>query len=409
MNANRFTPFPTPSGLPAGRQWLILAALAVAGVVLFVGAPLAGRLLAAPAAPVQQAPPPGTFQATDEQWATLGLQQVGRVTVQEGIETDGKIAADDDLTTQVFSPYSGRVTQIFVKAGDTVRAGQPLFAVQAAEIAQGRSDLAAAAAQAALAEANEARQHAMYDTAGGSLKDWRQSQADLAAARAALAAAQGKLKALGRTDAEIAAMAKAAPGSSGAAATVNAPIAGVVTQRLIGVGQNVGSLAAGGSGAAMVVSDLRKVWLVADVREADSGGVHKGLPLRVQVLALPGRTFTANVDYVAPAIDPATRRLTVRAALDNPDGLIKPEMFATFSVTVGPAQSGVAVPEAAVIFEGDEARVWVARPQGQSLELRRIQAGQTQDGQVQVLSGLSPGEWVVTSGSLFIDRASRPD
>jgi cobalt-zinc-cadmium efflux system membrane fusion protein len=107
-------------------------------------------------------------------------------------------------------------------------------------------------------------------------------------------------------------------------------------------------------------------------------------------------------------VDPATRRVTVRAQVANPGGELKPEMFATFDLITGAASSAVGVPEQAVIFEGDTARVWVSRG-GRLLELRTIKTGQTVGGMVEVLSGLSAGETVVTSGSLFIDRAAKGD
>ncbi len=230
--------------LPARRQWTILAAVAAGAAALFVILPLLGRLLTAHPAPAPTPAPPGSFQATDEQWATLRFVQVQASDFQARLQTEGKIATDDDVTTQVFSPYSGRVTRILVKAGDRVRAGQPLFEVQAAEFTQGQSDLAVASAQVKLAEANEARQHALYQSAGGALKDWQQSQSDLAAAQAALQAARGRLKILGKSDADIAALERAGTGSGGAA-MVTAPISGVATQRLIGVGQNIGSVTNG--------------------------------------------------------------------------------------------------------------------------------------------------------------------
>jgi cobalt-zinc-cadmium efflux system membrane fusion protein len=385
---------------------MILAAVAAGGALLFGVLPMVGRLLTPHAEPPSQPSPPGTFRATDQQWATLKFVQAQAGDFQVRLQTDGKIATDDDVTTQVFSPYSGRVTRILVKAGDRVKAGQPLFEVQAAEIAQDRSDLAVASAQARLAAANEARMHALYESAGGALKDWQQSQSDLAAAQAALQAARSRLKILGKNDADIAAL-EHAGANAGGATMVTAPISGVATQRLIGVGQTIASVTNGGANPAFVISDLSKVWLTADVREADSARVHLGQTLQVRTLALPGRVFSARVDYVAPTIDPTTRRLTVRAVLANPDGALKPEMFASFALAAGPSQKAVTVPQDAVIFEGDTARVWVADPRSRSLELRQIDAGVTEDGRVQVIGGLSPGDWVVTSGALFIDRAAK--
>jgi cobalt-zinc-cadmium efflux system membrane fusion protein len=395
-----------PAALAAKRQWAILGVIALAALIVVLAAPWLGGLLSPKPQTPPATPPAGTFAATDEQWATLKFAQARSADVQAQLQTEGKIAADDDLTTQVFSPYSGRVTRVLVKAGDAVKAGQPLFEVQASEITQGLSDLDAASAQAKLAQANEARLHALYQTAGAPLKDWQQSQSDLAAAQATLQAARGRLKILGKSDAQIESMETS--GGSGAA-MVSSPIKGVATQRLIGVGQMIGSVTNGGSSPAFVISDPSKVWLTAQVREADSALVHLGQTMQVRVMALPGRVFQAQIDYVAPSIDPATRRLAVRGVLDNPDGALKPEMFAGFSLGAGPQHKAVLVPEDAVIFEGDTARVWVAHPADKTLALRQIVAGSTSDGQVQVLSGLNPGEWVVTSGSLFIDRADKPD
>ena len=133
-----------------------------------------------------------------------------------------------------------------------------------------------------------------------------------------------------------------------------------------------------------------------------------GQPVRVETTALPGRIFTARVDYVSPTIDPVSRRAVVRARIDNPDGLLKPEMFATFTLLTDGAVGAVVVPESAVIFEGDTARVWIAH-NGRNLELRRITAGGTSNGAVEVLGGLKVGETIVTSGSVFIDRAASGD
>lgn len=390
--------------LAPARQWTILAVIAAAALALLIGVPLIGKLFAPKPPPAAAAPPPGTFVATPEQWATLKFAQVRPSGFEGQIDTDGKIAADDTRTTQVFSPYSGRVIRVFAKAGDTVRAGQPLFAVQAAELTQGLSDLTTAGAQLKLAQANEARLRALLPQNGAALKDLQQAQSDLATAQAAMAAARGRLRILGKTDADIDAL--RAKGGSGET-VVTAPISGVVIQRAIGVGQNIGSVTNGGTNPAFQISDLSTVWLVGNVREADSMLARLGQPIVVKLLALPGRTFTGKVDYVAPTVDPATRRVTVRASLANPGDQLRPEMFASFGLVTSQQSQAILVPETAVVFEGDEARVWVADPARKTLELRQIRAGAVTDGRVEVSSGLRPGEWIVTSGALFIDRAAQ--
>ncbi len=404
-------PGPTPSrgGLSRRTQFALLGAAALVAAFLFFGLPFLGQLFAPKPAPPPPAPPPGAFVATDQQWATLKFATVSDSGFRSEARTDGKIAADDDRTTQVFSPFSGRVIRVMAKVGDRVRAGQPLFTVQAAEFVQGQSDLAGALTQLKLTQAADTRQHELLQAHGAALKDVQQADADLANAKAGLEAVRGRLRVLGQSDAQIAALERSAgEKSAGAETVVTSPIAGVVTLRAIGPGQNIGSVTNGGTNPAFVVTDSAKLWLVGNLREDDAPLARVGQTAQVTVQALPDRVFTAKINFVSPTVDPVSRRVTVRADIDNPDGLLKPEMFATFTLFTSPTVSAVGVPEAAVIYEGDTARVWVAS-QGHALGLRQIKTGRTVDGLVEVLSGLAPGERVVTSGSLFIDQASKGD
>jgi cobalt-zinc-cadmium efflux system membrane fusion protein len=387
---------------------LAIAAWTVLG--LFFLLPLMGRLFAPrPPAP-PPAPPAGTFRVTPEAWSSLGLATVRIMDFAPTDQTDGKIAADDNKTTLVYSPYTGRVTRVIAKVGDRVRAGSPLFAIDASEFVQAQSDLVIAAAQVRLTKAAETRQEALYKGSGAALKDLQQSQADLATAQISLAAARNRLRVLGKSAAEVAAVERGVVDHGMSSETVvAAPIGGVVTQKSVGVGQNLASVANnGGSTPTYSISDLSTVWLVGNLRETDAPHARIGQTAQVRVSALPERMFTAKLDYVASTVDPATHRVTVRAEIPNPGGELLPEMFATFTLITGASAPAVAVPEQGVVYEGDEARVWVAGA-GRLLQLRRIKTGQTTGGMVQVLSGLSVGERVVTNGALFIDRASKGD
>ena len=364
---------------------------------------------------------PGTFRPTAAQWASLTIEPVRRLTFRATRETDGKIAINDDTTTPVFSPYSGRVTRLFVRAGDDVAAGAPLLGVAASEFVQGQNDLISALqalhtarAQLRLATLSEQRQRALYeaDTAGA-LKDWEQAQTDLEAARStartaeiALAAVRDRLHILGKDDAEIAEI-EATP-QMDPEAIVRAPIGGTILQREVGLGQYINSAANGAANPIFAIGNLSMVWLVANVREVDAPLMRRGAPVEVRVLAYPGRVFRAKITHVAPSVDPNTHRLLVRAEVENPDGALKPEMFASFRIITGEDSRTPAIPEAAVVYEGETARVWVAGPD-RTLALRLIRVGRVSDGQVEVLAGLRPGEMVVTSGNLFIDRAAKGD
>jgi len=410
--------------LPRRVQLAILGGAALAMAVLLLVVPAIRTHLGAPPEVAAAPPAPGTFRPTDAQWSSLKLAPVEEMTFRAERVTDGKIANNDDTTTPVFSPYSGRVTKLFVKAGDHVDKGDPLLAIEASEFVQAQNDLISAAAalrkarsQLNLAEINEKRQHELYDAKAGALKDWEQARADLAGAQSdfrsagtALAAVRNRLRILGKSDAEIAALetARETVQQMGAEAVVTAPISGTVTQRQVGLGQYINSASNGASNPIFSIGNLSTLWLLANVRETDAPLMRLGAAVDVRVLAYPGRVFKAKLTYVAPAIDPNTHRLPVRAEVENPDGALKPEMFASFSISTGGDETAPAVPEDAVVYEGKTVRVWVARDD-KSLELRQIRVGRSSDGKVEVLAGLVPGAKVVTSGAVFIDRAAKGD
>ena len=163
-------------------------------------------------------------------------------------------------------------------------------------------------------------------------------------------------------------------------------------QRKVGPGQFI---SAGASDPVFVIGDLSTVWLTAFVRESEAADVRLGQEIDFTVLALPGRAFKARIDYVAAAIDPATRRLLVRATIDNKDGVFKPEMFANVTIYAGDDHMSVGVRKQALIYEGERVRLWVAHDD-KSLELRQVTTGLTNGDLVEIRTNLKPGEKVVT-------------
>jgi cobalt-zinc-cadmium efflux system membrane fusion protein len=303
---------------------------------------------------------------------------------------------------------------LLARPGDSVTQGQPLFVIEAADTVQAQNDFITAAtglnkARSALdlAQLQHKRAKDLFEGKAVPLKDFQQAEAtliqaqnDLRSTETALEAARNKLRILGLTDDAISAFQE--KGRINPETTIFAPIAGTVVQRKIGPGQYVNS---GASDPVFVIGDLSTVWLTAFVRETEASTVVVGQELTFNLLALPGRTLTGRINYVAAAIDPATRRLMVRATVDNASGQLKPEMFATVTIYAPDDQPSVGVPKQALIYEGDQVRVWVAH-EDKSIELRQIKTGLTNGDLVEVHGNLKPGEQIVTKGSLFIDRAA---
>jgi cobalt-zinc-cadmium efflux system membrane fusion protein len=354
------------------------------------------------------------YMPTAAERASLSVETVSEHTFRAEHFAEGKIAVDEDISTPIFSPYTGRVVKLLVKPSDMVERGQPLFVIEAADTVQAQNDfvnalsgLNSVRSKLNLAQINERRQNDLYSGKAVPLKDLQQAQNDLVtaqndvrAAETALDAARNRLRILGLSEEQIQTFQDTRQIS--ADTSIYSPINGTVVQRKVGPGQFISS---GASDPVYVIGDLSTVWLTAFVRESEAASVAVGQEVSFSLLALPGRTFTSHLDYVAAAIDPSTRRLLVRATIDNRDGQLKPEMFANVTIYTGGDHPSVGVPKQALIYEGEGVRLWVAH-EDNSIELRQIETGLINGNLVEVRTNLQPGERVVTRGSLFIDRAA---
>ncbi len=410
-----------PEALPKSRLrpyrlWFAgagIAALALAGVWTIDTGPT--NALVRPVATVES---DGAFHPTETQWSGLRFSPVEAASFRDERATDGKIGNNEDTTTPVFSPYSGRVTRLIARPGQYVERGAPLFAIEASEFVQAQNDLVSAVAavdkarsKLALAQNFEKRQKELLSIRGGALKDLEQAQSDLVAAQGdlrsaeiALAAVRNRLRILGPYRCR-----DRCPGEGRSHRRRDDRLRphrrhGDPAQ---GRPRPVHQRRRGRSG----LQHRRSIEGLADRQRPRirRPKMKVGAPVEVSVLAHPGRTFNARLAYVAPALDPNTRRLPVRAEIDNADRELMPEMFASFRIVTGEPTSNPAVPQEAVVYEGANARVWVARPQDKSVVSRPVEVGQTANGMVEVKKGLALGENVVTSGTLFIDRAAKRD
>jgi cobalt-zinc-cadmium efflux system membrane fusion protein len=343
---------------------------------------------------------PNRFYPSAVQWSSFTVEPVKPQSFRDEIVTEGKVAVDEDRSTAIFAPYTGRVAKLAAAPGDHVEKDQPLFVLEASDTVQAQNEFINAVAavdkaraQVKLAETVEHRQHNLYDANAGALRDWQQAQADLTnasndlrGAQTTLEAMRNRLRLIGRSEAEIDKFQKS--GAITPETTVFSPLSGTVVQRKVGPGQYV---SAGASDPVYVIGDLSTVWLVAYVREADAMKIKPGQDIKFTVLAQPGKIFRAKIDYVATAIP-------------NADNMLAPEMFATVTVVVGEDKGEMAaVPRSAVIYEGNTARLWVVHDD-QSVELRPVKTGLSDGELIQVVEGLGLNEKVVTHGSLFIDR-----
>ena len=404
-------------GVPR-RLALSAAAVAVCVALFFLAPRFGGHQEVVSAGPPVQPPARSaeTVQVAAEQMHQIGLVKVEAEAFRVLRPAIGQIAFNEDASTVVLTPFSGRVIRLIAKIGDEVKRGEPLFEIDSPEVVQVQTDLIAAVqalekskSQLALAKRTFDRQASLLADKATSQREYDQARNDLAAAESDTRTAEGTLAAgrnrlrvlVGRSDAEVARVERER--SINPLITINAPIEGTVIARKIGPGQYVRS----DSGDPLYsIADLSVMWLKANVPENDIPHVRVGQEIEVNVTALPGRIFKARIVAIGAASDSVTRRVVVRSEIANPDGALRSEMFATFKIVTGRSEPSPAVPVEAVIWEGELPVVWVGR-EPQVFERRRVQAGLEQGRKLQILGGLKAGEVVIGRGAIFIDNEWR--
>jgi cobalt-zinc-cadmium efflux system membrane fusion protein len=327
----------------------------------------------------------------------------------------GQIAFNEDSSTPVMTPFSGRVTRLIARVGDQVKRGDPLLEIDSPEQVPPQNEFIAAQgarnkarSQLNLAQIVEKRARDLYENKAAPFKELQQAEAQLAAAEndmrstdTAFEAARIRLRILGHADAEIAELEQNRTISR--VTRITAPIDGTVISRKVGPGQHVKSDSAE---ALYVIADVSTMWLKAQIFEQDIAHVRVGQEIEAKVAAAPHRTFTTRIANIGSASDLATRRIMVRSEIGNPDGVLKSEMFATFKIDIAEPSVTPAVPIDAVIREADLATVWVeAEPM--LFKRRVVDIGIQQKGLTQIRRGLAVGERVISRGAIFVDNEWR--
>ena len=367
-----------------------------------------------------QVPQPGsqkgnTVRITADQMHQLEIAKVEATVFRAEKQAIGQIAFNEDASTLVLTPFSGRVTRLIAKIGDAVKRGDSLFEIDSPEVVQAQTDLIAAVqgrdkskSQLALAKRTSDRQTGLFAAKATSQRELEQANTDQTAAESdvrtaegVLNAARNRLRVLGRSDLEVARLENER--LINPLIAITSPLDGTVIARKVGPGQYVRS----DFGEPLYsIADLSMMWLKANVPENDIAFVRTGQEIEVRVLAVPDRVFKARIGAIGAASDATTRRVVVRSEIANPDGALKSEMFATFKIVTGNGEPEAAVPVEAVIRDGDFAFVWVER--GPTLlERRKVRLGIEQNGRLQIREGLQPGERVVVRGAIFVDNEWR--
>lgn len=318
-----------------------------------------------------------------------------------GLSAPARVTFTQNGVAKVAARVPGRIADLDTTLGAKVKKGDVLAHLESPELTRARADYLAAATKARVAEGNYRREKELKEKGISSEKDMRQAEAEAAAAQADMNATEGRLHAFGLSEGEIGALKANEHYSSRFPA--RAPLDGTVVEIGISVGQTVD-----GATPLFTVADLRELWVVLDVFEAQLPLVRVGQPVFVTVPAAPDQRIEGRIAYIGDLVDEKTRAVAVRVAVPNGAGLLKPGMFAQAEIesAAGGADGGdrtphVVVPAQAVQKVGDQPYVFVREGKTRFRALR-VRTGEKSATEIEVLSGLEPKTEVVTQGAFIL-------
>jgi cobalt-zinc-cadmium efflux system membrane fusion protein len=331
------------------------------------------------------------------------MEHVQVVPVQAGalprvLRLTGAVAYNNFETTPVITQVGGPVARILSTPGEQVKAGQPMLYVSSPDYAQLRTNYSKARSAFQLAQKAYTRAQELYSHGAVALSAQEEAEATRDQAQGDLDAADQALKVLGLNPDQV----MKNPLSPDIA--VNSPIDGVVVERLVGPGQVVQA----GSTQVFTISNMKTVWVLANVYEHDLGYVHVGDPVQIQSEAYP-TVFRGKISFIAPSVDATSRTLQVRIVTDNPETRLKKDMYVTAIVQAGGIPNALTVPDAAVLrTQENEPFVYVVEDPAKPNQFgqRLVSVGDSQGGKTQIVSGVRAGEKVAADGSLFLQFAN---
>jgi cobalt-zinc-cadmium efflux system membrane fusion protein len=324
----------------------------------------------------------------------IQLETLALKPLEDSVAVTATIRPNQDRVAKISPRVEGRIVSVKANLGDPVRAGDVLATLDSLAVGEASSALLQARSEARLADAAYSRANALNADEIISQRDFLRAKADQEKSQAALRSAEDRLRLLGMNS-------KGSGDHVQSAFPLKAPLQGVVIEK----NATIGGLA-NTTDAMFVVADLSKVWIEADLTEAMLAHVNKGALATITVNAYPTERFQGRVTFVASTLNKDSRTVGARIEVDNKDGRLKPEMFASASITSAnpgghaAGQSALTVPDAAIVLMQGQPTVFVfahGRYEGRAVELGEKTAGRTI-----IRAGLEAGEQVVTAGAFAL-------
>ena len=367
----------------------------------------------------QESSDPNTLRMDNEAQKNVGLR-VDRAqtrSVVQTIRTTGTVGPNETRVAHVRPITRGRILKVNARLGDQVRVGEVLAAYDNIELGEavgqygvGLAEIKRAQSTAEVARRSMERAQNLVELGAVARAELERRSAEYANAqstietqRAELARIEEKLHRFGMTDDEIQEMNRSGDiqrHREVSQSTLRAPFSGVITNVNVVEGETVET-----DREMFTIADLSVVWVQANIYEKDIGSVRKGVPAIVSVDAYPEEMFKGQLTYISDVLDPKTRTIKVRCEVPNPGGRLKLDMFTTIDIPTPTGRKAVMIPASSIQQINDQPVVFVRLTETE-FQRRLVQLGSKDGDWIEAVTGVTPGEAIVTTGSFQLKSIS---
>jgi membrane fusion protein, copper/silver efflux system len=329
------------------------------------------------------AAPAGTVKIDPTVVQDIGVRtaKAQRTVLSRHIRTIGRVTYDEERVARLHPKYDGWVEQLFVdKTGEKVKKGTMLLSIYSPQVVGTENEYLLA-----LDNAGKLKNSPFPDVREG--------------AESLLRSTRERLQLLDMPAHQLRRLTEEHKALKGV--HIHSPFDGIV----MNIGAREGARITPDTELYMI-ADLSRIWVMVDLYEDDIPWVNVGDTAQMQVSGIPGRTFTGKVSFIYPYLEAKTRTIKVRLEFDNPELVLKPDMFANIDILANRQVNAIAVPSEAIVRTGTQDLVFVVRAPGK-FEPRKVTVGVSSNGKTQIISGLQAGETVVTSSQFLIDSESK--
>jgi len=326
--------------------------------------------------------------------AGLTVEVLRQATVEETIAGNAQVAFNGDRFAHLASRAAGTVAEVRARLGERVKGGDVLALIESSELGSAKAAYLQAHSLVELWDRNFQREQRLLEQRAGTERDVLDAETRLVESRVQLSSAAQRLRNLGLSESDIARV--LAEKDTSSLLPLRAPFDGEVVERHAVIGEVIAT-----TEALFGVADTSTMWVMLDLYERDVARVRPGLPVRLAFDGAAGASFEGQVAWISADVNAKTRTITARTEIDNPDGLLRANMFGRAEIVVRTIENAVLVPEAAVQWDGCCNLVFV-RQTRTVFQPYKVTLGYKRDGYFVVEAGVPAGESVVTQGSFLL-------